>query len=196
MNDQKLSKDDDSDKKFDLFLKKIEDVYETLAGTVAYPFNLLEEKVREGIEKIKQDRLKKKEQSADGIFLKKQLKELKQKLGAKVDHVEKIAVDIKQDTSQLLLNDEQFLSLLEGINYKSDCLEATLAPLMPKLEETLGKVDNLEDFMKDKLGSKWSKLKYQYQELKAGNITRKKFILTGFTVLGKTFLQVFAKVQA
>ncbi len=156
-----------------------------MAEFVKTPFLKMDEKCKE----IKHKNYKKSPEKV----MERQFKKMKKSVGEKVDNVEDLAVQIKQDTSQLLLNDEQVLKLLEGINYKADNLEEIIAPLMPKLEETLGMVDNIEDFMKDKLGSKWSKLKYQ--ELKAGNITRKRFILTGFTVLGKTFLQLFAKVQ-
>ncbi len=184
------------EKGFQDFGKQVEKGFREMAEFVTAPFKEIKGKKWE-------NDLKKAEQCPEAVVRKRQLKEMKKSLGGKLDNVgekvddiEDLAVQIKQDTSQLLLNDEQVLKLLEGINYKADNLEEIIAPLMPKLEETLGKVDNLESYMKDKLGSKWSKLRYQYQELQAGNITRKKFILTGFMVLGKTFLQVFAKVQA
>ena len=55
----------------------------------------------------------------------------------------------------------------------------------------MARIEDLEVYMKDNLGSDWSQLKHNWQEYKEGDITRLDFAKLALKKLGKQFLGVF-----
>ena len=102
---------------------------------------------------------------------------------------------IKEDTSQILLKSSEIYIILENLDYKTENIEEILLPMVPMLEQILITQDNLEQFLHDKLGSKWKKLKRDWEKYKNEEISRGEFILSGFKILGKTFLKAFTSLS-
>ena len=98
--------------------------------------------------------------------MEKQLKQLEESL----QKTHELTSQIKEDTSKIIL-DIQWVVIL--------------------VERQMDMVEDVESYMKEKLGSDWSQLKHNWQEYKAGEITRGEFAKDALKKLGKKFLGIF-----
>ncbi|MFX1273736.1 MAG: hypothetical protein ACFFBP_14275 [Promethearchaeota archaeon] len=85
-----------------------------------------------------------------------------------------LAKQIKEDTSQIML-DINDVSLI--------------------LEMVMDRVDNVEDYMKRNLGSDWNKIKNHWLKYKNDEITKGEFIKFGLKSIGKKFLSIFINIS-
>jgi len=199
----------ENEKQEDTFFKKVKkgttEGFSKMGEATGKFFKTIGKKWSENIENIKKKwdkniKKMKKQQRVELIRKFRRTPEYKymREIDKKIKHVDSEAKKIKQDTtkikedtSQLLLTSAQIFDVLENINYKTDNIEKSISPMLPLLEQILSNIDDMEDYMKQNLGSKWAKLKNHWDLCKDGKITRKDFILRGFSTLGSTFLGVF-----
>lgn len=103
----------------------------------------------------------------------RQHKKLEKELKRIEDSLEKtheLTSQIKEDTSKIILDVEWVVILLD---------------------RQMARIEDLEVYMKDNLGSDWSQLKHNWQEYKEGDITRLDFAKLALKKLGKQFLGIF-----
>ncbi|MFX0042354.1 MAG: hypothetical protein ACFE8L_05545 [Candidatus Hodarchaeota archaeon] len=62
------------------------------------------------------------------------------------------------------------------------------------IEHLMEEIDNIEDYMKENLGSDWKIIKNAWQRCKDGEISKKEFIKTGLKKIGKRFVSIFIQV--
>ena len=98
--------------------------------------------------------------------LEKQLKQLEESL----QKTHELTSQIKEDTSKILLDIEWVVILVE---------------------RQMDRIEDVESYMKDNLGSDWNQLKHNWQEYKTGEITRGEFAKDALKKLGKKFLGIF-----
>lgn len=102
--------------------------------------------------------------------LEKQLKHLEDSL----QKTHELASQIKDDTSKIVLKVEWVVILIE---------------------RQMASIDDIESYMKDKLGSDWTQLQYNWQEYKNGDISRGDFVKTALKKVGKKFLGIFVNTS-
>ncbi|MFX1320518.1 MAG: hypothetical protein ACFFAQ_02630 [Promethearchaeota archaeon] len=114
--------------------------------------------------------------------LKKMMKNLKEsdpkykrykRLCYKLEKMEYKLSEIKDDTKEIKLKVSEVASLIE--------------PMMEK-------IDNIETYMKENLGSDWKILKNAWQRCKDGEISKAQFIKMGLVKVGKRFASIFIQV--
>jgi hypothetical protein len=59
----------------------------------------------------------------------------------------------------------------------------------------MSRIEDVESYMMDKLGSDWSQLKHNWQEYKEGEISRGEFAKEALKKLGKKFLGIFVNTS-
>jgi len=104
---------------------------------------------------------------------KKRFKELKRDTTSKINEVKQIAIEIKEDTTEIKMNISNMASIVDCLNSKAEALE---------------------EFLKDNLGSDWEKIKHKWQACKSGEISKGQFLREGFKIVGMKFLNIFSKV--
>ncbi len=62
------------------------------------------------------------------------------------------------------------------------------------IEQLMEKNENIEDYMKENLGSDWKVLKNSWQKCKEGNISKWEFAKVGLSKVGKKFAGIFIKI--
>ncbi|MFX1376301.1 MAG: hypothetical protein ACFFA0_10840 [Promethearchaeota archaeon] len=92
------------------------------------------------------------------------------KLYDKLKDMESQISEIKDDTTEIKLKIDD------------------VADLIDKLMEEM---TDIEDYMKDNLGSDWKILKNSWKKCKKGEITKKEFIKIGLSKIGKKFASIF-----
>ena len=102
--------------------------------------------------------------------LEKQLKRLENSL----QKTHELASQIKDDTSKIVLKVEWVVILIE---------------------RQMASIDDIESYMKDKLGSDWIQLQHNWQEYKNGDISRGDFVKTALKKVGKKFLGIFVNTS-
>ncbi len=105
--------------------------------------------------------------------------------------IKKDTSEIKGDVAQIKEELKQIISTLEILDYKSDKIDNYLEQIIPKLELILDDIKDLEEYIKERIGSKWSKLKKYWKKYQEGEISRATFIKYGFKTLGITFVKIF-----
>jgi len=85
-----------------------------------------------------------------------------------------LTIQIKKDTSKIVLDIEWVVILLD---------------------RQMARIDDLESYMKDNLGTDWSQLKHFWQEYKEGDITRLDFAIEALKKLGNRFLGIFVSTS-
>ncbi|MFX1259979.1 MAG: PCI domain-containing protein [Promethearchaeota archaeon] len=112
----------------------------------------------------------------------------------KMEEGSKLVVKAMSDRS------EKVTDLLRDFNGKLDDIKSDTELIkqytsqIEDLFDELGKLENIEAYLKDHLGSDWEKLKYAWEDYKAGNINRKQLIWQGVKVIGKRFIpKILAK---
>ncbi len=98
--------------------------------------------------------------------MEKQLEEIVTSLSK----TQELAGQIKEDTSKIKLDIEAVSVILE---YQMD------------------RIDDVEEYMKENLGTDWVQIKYLWSEYKEGDITRGEFTKAALKKLGKSFLGIF-----
>ena len=93
-----------------------------------------------------------------------------EKIDASLSKTQELAGQIKEDTSKIKLDIEAVSVILE---YQMD------------------RIDDVEDYMKDHLGSDWLQIKNLWSEYKEGDMTRGDFTKAALKKLGKSFLGIF-----
>ena len=98
--------------------------------------------------------------------MKKQLKQLEESL----QKTHELTSQIKEDTSKIVL-DIQWVVIL--------------------VLRQMDRIEDVESYMKEKLGSDWTQLQNSWQEYKVGDITRGEFAKEALKKVGKKFLGIF-----
>ena len=93
-----------------------------------------------------------------------------EKIDASLIKTQELAGQIKEDTSKIKLDIEAVSVILE---YQMD------------------RIDDVEDYMKDHLGSDWLQIKNLWSNYKEGEMTRSEFTKAALKKLGKGFLGIF-----
>lgn len=93
-----------------------------------------------------------------------------EKFDASLTKTHELASQIKEDTSKIKLDIETVSVILE---YQMD------------------RIDDVENYMKDNLGTDWLQIKNLWSEYKEGDMTRSEFTKAALKKLGKNFLGIF-----
>jgi hypothetical protein len=104
---------------------------------------------------------------------KKLAKELKL-IEESLERTHKLASEIKEDTTKIVLDIEWVVMLLN---------------------RQMTQINDLESYMKANLGSDWTQIKHYWQEYKEGDITRLDFTKEALKKLGKQFLGIFVNTS-
>lgn len=110
-----------------------------------------------------------------------------------------IAVKQMDEGSQLVVKamsdrGEKVTDLLRDLSSKMDDIKSDtelIKEYTSQIEEIFNRIDDLEGFLIDNLGSDFTKLKYTWDEYKSGKIGKKELIKEGIKVIGKKFLKAF-----
>jgi hypothetical protein len=100
------------------------------------------------------------------------------KIELSLDKTQELAGQIKDDTSQIIVDIETVAVVLE---YQMDRIS--------------DKMDEVEKYMKEHLGSEWLRIKNNWKQYKDGEITRSEFTKSALKKLGKSFLNIFVKTS-
>ncbi|KKN52608.1 hypothetical protein LCGC14_0610630 [marine sediment metagenome] len=92
------------------------------------------------------------------------------KLYGKLEEMETQLAEIKDDISEIRLRIEDVTEIVNKL-----------------MEE----ISDVEDYMKENLGSDWKILKNSWKRCKKGEISKKEFIKIGLTKVGKRFASIF-----
>ena len=117
-----------------------------------------------------------------------ELQEGIQKLSGKVEELE-----LTGDFSQANEIKQQIESLNLEFRRTSQQLEAKMDEAIENVDKIfaeLGKLEDIELYLKKHLDTDWERLQTSWAELKEGTINRKQFIAKGLGVVGKRFLKV------
>lgn len=106
--------------------------------------------------------------------LEKKLKKVEQTM----EKTQELAGQIKDDTSQIILDIETVVIILE---YQMDRIS--------------NKMDEVEKYMRDNLGSDWLQIKNNWNKYRDGEISRGEFARLALKKLGKRFLGIFVSTS-
>jgi tetratricopeptide (TPR) repeat protein len=93
---------------------------------------------------------------------------------------------------------EKITDILKDISIKCDDIKTDtelIKEYAAQIEEALDKIDDLEGYIIKRMGSVPDKLKAALKNYKEGKISKGKFVLTGISVLGKSFISMFPGVR-
>ena len=107
------------------------------------------------------------------IRLEKKLK----KISKSIKKTKSLAGEIKEDTSKIVLQMDEVVLILE---HQMDLI---------------GKIEEIEIYMKENLGSDWLQIRNKWQEYKEEKITRGEFAKLALKKLGKKFLGIFVNTS-
>ena len=156
---------------FEMFIQKSADALFDLGKHIKDFFASLKKKK-------KNDTKSKRKTPAERQYeLSKKIYREHRKLERKIEKIEtsltethELAGQIKEDTSKIKLNIEAVSVILE---YQMD------------------RIDDVEEYMKENLGTDWVQIKHLWSEYKEGDITRGDFTKAALKKLGKSFLGIF-----
>ena len=103
----------------------------------------------------------------------KRLKRKLQGIEKSIDKTQDIASQIKDDTEKIVLKLDDVVIILEN---------------------QMAKIDDVEAYMRKKLGTDWTQISNYWKEFKDGKITRGEFAKEALKKLGKNFLSIFINV--
>ena len=95
------------------------------------------------------------------------------KLYKKIREVESTVSEIKEDTTQIKLD---------------------ISEVAMMIEHNMEGIKDVEDYMKENLGSDWKVLKNSWQSCKKGEISKWEFAKIGLSKVGKKFAGIFIRV--
>jgi hypothetical protein len=110
-------------------------------------------------------------------------------MGEKIDDIGLIIEDIKGDTELISFIKEE-TGLIKDIKDDTDAIIQMVSIIEEKFDE---KLDEMEDYMKMKLGTTFEKFKVHYDNYKAGKMTKKKLIVNSLKVAGLSFAKFFTR---
>jgi len=105
----------------------------------------------------------------------KKLEEQLEKIDASLSKTKELASQIKEDTTKIKLDIEAVSVILE---YQMD------------------RIDDVEEYMKENLGTDWVQIKNFWSMYKEGEMTRGEFTKAALKKLGKNFLGIFVNTVA
>jgi len=156
----------------DVFYVKSQDMFQKISSVINQWVNFIKSKFQ-GI-------FKKKRMEAQQIQLAKRLYKQQQELEKSLKKIEvtmektsELTQQIKEDTSTIVLKIDQVVFILEH------------------QMNTIGKIPDIEDYMKSKLGTDWAQVKNEWSKYKEGKISRGDFIKEALKKMGKQFLGIF-----
>lgn len=156
----------------DVFYVKSEEMFQKISHVINKWINFIASKFK-GV-------FKKKSIEVQQIKLSKKLYEQQQelekslkKIEATMEKTSELTEQIKEDTSNIVLKIDQVVFILDH------------------QMETLGKVDQIEEYMIKNLGSDWTQIKNFWAMYKRDEITRSDFIKKALKKTGKKFLGIF-----
>ena len=122
---------------------------------------------------IKKKKLKKK--SKDPHFqLTKQIYQKYIELEEKLDRIQNTTQSIKDDTFMILIDVSQLAKMIEV---------------------AIDDITNIEEYMRNYLGSDWQKIKHFWQKYKDNEITKGEFVKSCLRAVGLKFVNVFIRTK-
>jgi len=100
-----------------------------------------------------------------------------EKISKSIKKTKSLAGEIKEDTSRIVLQMDEVVLILEH------------------QMEAIGKIEEIEIYMKENLGSDWLHIKNNWRKYKEGEITRGEFAKIALKKLGKKFLGIFVNTS-
>lgn len=156
----------------DVFYVKSEEMFQKIAKLINQWLNVIRSKFK-GV-------FKKKSVESQQIKLSKKLYKQQQdlekslrKIEATMEKTSELTEQIKEDTSTIVLKIDQVVFILEH------------------QMNTIGRISEIEEYMKSKLGSDWVQIQNFWGMYKEGEITRGDFIKKALKKLSKKFLGIF-----
>lgn len=142
------------------------------------------------------------------LDLKKGFKEFSEKSGEfflKVDknfqqNLKKVKVSWKRMMKKIKETDPKYkrykklYTKLSEIKADTKEIKLKISEVAFMIEHLMEGIDNIEDYMKENLGSDWKILKNAWQRCKEGEISKSEFIKTGLLKIGRRFASIFIKV--
>ena len=89
---------------------------------------------------------------------------------------------------------EKMDSQLSEIGADTKEIKLKVSEVAFMIEYLMEEIDNIEDYMKENLGSDWVILKNAWQRCKDGEISKAEFIKTGLLKIGKRFASIFIRL--
>ena len=162
---------------FEIFIQKSADALFGLGKKIKNFFATEKAKARSATKVIKPIKFRRKTPAERQLELSKKiyrehrkLEKQLEKMDASLAKTHELAGQIKEDTSKIKLDIEAVSVILE---YQMD------------------RIDDVEDYMKENLGSDWLQIKHFWLEYKEGDMTRGDFTKAALKKLGKSFLGIF-----
>ncbi|MFX0075097.1 MAG: hypothetical protein ACFE96_06625 [Candidatus Hermodarchaeota archaeon] len=169
---------------FEMFVQKSADAFFDLGKNIKNWFASLKKKnkLKSSTNKAKPTIARKKTPAEQQYALSekiykehKKLEKQLEKIDAALTKTQELASQIKEDTSKIKL-DIEAVSVI--------------------LEYQMNRIDDVEDYMRQNLGTDWHQIKNLWSEYKEGDITRGDFTKAALKKLGKNFLSIFVNVVA
>lgn len=137
------------------------------------------------LQTLKNDEFKKFEAYAQGLY-------------DKQDVALTIAVKKIDNGSRLMVKtmsnqSDKVTDILKDFNIKLDDIKSDIQLIKEysgQIEQILGKVDNLENFLKDKLTSDFERIRHIWEDYSVGNIKRRDLIKECIIILGRKFIRL------
>ena len=104
----------------------------------------------------------------------KKMEKLLKELEKSLQKTHELTAQIKEDTSKIIVDIEWVVILVL---------------------RQMDRIEDVESYMKDTLGSDWNQLKHNWQQYKVGDITRGEFAKEALKKLGKKFLGIFVNTS-
>ena len=160
----------------DEFYVKSDEVFQKLRKIINKAFKNIRAFFK--VQKKEKDGEKEKGKFREKIYqqnlkLEKKLK----KISKRIKMTNTLAGEIKDDTSRIVLQLDE------------------VAIILDHQMEAIGKIEEIESYMKANLGSDWNQLKHNWQEYKDGEITRGDFAKIALKKVGKKFLGIFVNTS-
>jgi len=162
---------------FEMFIQKSADALFNLGKNIKKLFAFKKIKKKNDIKTAKLLKIRRKTSAERQYELSKKiyrehrkLKKQLEKVDASLTKTHELAGQIKEDTSKIKL-DIQTVSFI--------------------LEYQMDRIDDVENYMKDNLGTDWLQIKNFWSEYKEGDMTRGEFTKAALKKLGKKFLGIF-----
>ena len=162
---------------FEMFIQKSADALFGLGKKIKKLFAPKKVKKKNDAKTVKSIKFRRKTPAERQYELSKKIYREHRKLERQLEKIEtsltkthELAGQIKEDTSKIKLDIEAVSVILE---YQMD------------------RIDDVENYMKDNLGTDWLQIKNLWSEYKEGDMTRGEFAKAALKKLGKRFLGIF-----
>ena len=156
---------------FEMFIQKSADALFDLGKNIKNFFASLKKKKKNDTKSRKKTPAERQYELSKKIYREHRKLERKiEKIETSLTKTHELAGQIKDDTSKIKLGIEAVSVILE---YQMD------------------RIDDVEEYMKENLGTDWVQIKHLWSEYKEGDITRGDFTKAALKKLGKGFLGIF-----